>query len=55
MKMMVTVREIFDKGLWSDFCELTGVNPYALNEGLMMDSDEVELPEKLQVYFIKEN
>jgi hypothetical protein len=39
MKVIMTAREIMDKGLWMEFCELRGINEWAVNEGLM-DSDE---------------
>lgn len=40
MKLVVTVREILDKGVWDEFCEEFGINPWARNEGLMSDDQE---------------
>ncbi len=38
-KITVTVRWIMDNWLWEEYCEATGTNPWAVNEG-RMDSDE---------------
>lgn len=43
MTISITVRELFDKGLWLDYCKTTGTNEWAVNEGLLGDDDEVEL------------
>lgn len=39
MKIIVTYRDILDKGMWSEACELLGLNPYAINEG-RLDAEE---------------
>ncbi len=39
MKVSVTAEELIDRGVWDEVCELTGLNPWCVNEGLM-DSDE---------------
>jgi hypothetical protein len=39
MKIILTAGEILDKGCWEEFCDKHGINPWAMNEGLM-DSDE---------------
>jgi len=39
MKIILTAQEILDRGVWDEFCEMKGINPWAINEGLM-DSDE---------------
>lgn len=36
----ITVGELVDKGVWLNYCELTGTNEWSINEGLI-DSDEV--------------
>lgn len=33
MIIKATYREIMDSGLWEDFCELSGTDPWCLNEG----------------------
>lgn len=38
----LTVRHIMDRGLWDRVCEQKGINPWAVNEGLM-SSDEMIL------------
>lgn len=39
MKYVLTASEIMDRRVWDTFCELRGINVWAVNEGLM-DSDE---------------
>ncbi len=34
-----TAQEIMDRGAWEEFCELRGINPWCVSEGLM-DPDE---------------
>ncbi len=41
--MKATVREIMEAGLWERVCEIEGINPWAVNEGLMGDDHEIEL------------
>lgn len=41
VQVKITVRELLDKGLWDQACEMTGLNVWAINEGLMDSSDEV--------------
>lgn len=38
----MTVKQIMELGLWDDVCEYKGINPYAINEGLMEYSDIIE-------------
>lgn len=40
--MKVTVRELFDLGLWERYCQETGTNEWAVNEGLIGYGEEVE-------------
>lgn len=30
MKLVITARELLDRGLWVDFCNLRGINEYAI-------------------------
>ena len=39
MRIIVTAEELIDKGVWEEFCELKGINVWAVNEGAI-DSDE---------------
>lgn len=41
----VRIKEIFDRGLWNRYCEHTGTNEWAVNEGLIDSSEIVELSE----------
>jgi hypothetical protein len=45
--MKVTVRELFDFGLWDDYCRLTGCSVWAANEGRISSDDHVDMPEEL--------
>lgn len=46
MKITLTAREILDKGIWDEFCEMRGINPWAMNEGQMDSSEEFTFTEK---------
>ncbi|RDJ35155.1 MAG: hypothetical protein DWQ19_09995 [Crenarchaeota archaeon] len=46
MKITITARELFDRGLWMDYCNLTGTNDWAIAEGLMSDDEELSLTHK---------
>jgi hypothetical protein len=39
----VTAGEILDKGDWDVFCDLKGLNPWCINEGLMESSEKFTL------------
>ena len=39
--MRITARELFALGLWDKFCEETGTNEWAVNEGLLDDEEEL--------------
>jgi len=45
MKVTLTVRELLDRDIWDKICEIKGINPWAINEGLMDDTDEITLTE----------
>lgn len=38
----MTVRQCKDLGLWDDYCNWSGCNPYAVNEGQINSDDEIE-------------
>lgn len=46
VKITITARELLDRGLWDQACELIGLNVWAINEGLMDSSDEVTLTQE---------
>ena len=51
VKIVVTYREIIDKGCWDEFCEEHGLNPWFINEGLGSSDEEVSLtPEEAKKY-----
>lgn len=44
MRILVTGRELLDKCLWDNVCQLKGLNEYVFNEGLAEPEEyEVEL------------
>jgi hypothetical protein len=45
MKIVVTAKELLDNYSWDVFCELRGINPWAVNEGMPSDT-EFELSSK---------
>jgi len=45
MKILITLGEISDKYDWDKFCNMKGLNPWAMNEGQASRNEEVELTE----------
>ena len=43
MKITITIKELFDKNLWTDTCRLIGMNEWAVNEGLVSKDEYIEL------------
>lgn len=39
MIIIMTIKELMDKDIWADVCDIRGWNVYAVNEGLL-DMDE---------------
>lgn len=46
MKVSLTAQEIWDRGIWAEFCDLSGINPWARNEGLIADDAVFTLTEE---------
>ena len=46
MEIKITARDLMDKGLWMDACDMLGINEWAINEGLMVHSDILTLSEE---------
>lgn len=40
MKVILTVTEIMDRGLWIEFCEMKGINEWSVNEGRLDGEEE---------------
>ena len=40
--MKITPIELFKLGLWERFCDKTGTNGWAVNEGLLGQDEELE-------------
>jgi hypothetical protein len=49
MRYIVTIGELMDIGLWQEYCEATGRNPYCVNEGLADRDDELDINSDLAV------
>lgn len=45
MKITLTIGELFDRGLWTKYCEISGTNDWAMAEGLANKSDKITLSE----------
>jgi len=43
VRIIITAEELIDQYLWDDFCEMKGINVWAVNEGMMDSSEEFEL------------
>ena len=43
MEIVVTIKEVLDCGNFGKFCEITGLNPWCLNEGLADGSEKYTL------------
>lgn len=41
LKVTATVKELMDAGVWDEVCDLLGLNPWAVNEGLMDSSESL--------------
>ena len=46
MKYVVTAGEMSNKGLWDQFCEVMGLNPWGMNEGRIQSTEEFTLTEE---------
>ncbi len=45
MTIKLTAREILDREIWEEFCELRDINVWAVNEGRMDDDEEFTFTE----------
>ncbi len=43
MEVTLTARELLDNGKWEEVCDLKGINVWAINEGLMDETEEISL------------
>ena len=46
MKKIYTAKELIDKGIWDEVCELRGWNVWIVNEGQMDSSEEISFTEE---------
>ena len=44
--MKITPSEALKLGIWEKICELSGLNPWAVNEGLLNENEELEVKVK---------
>jgi hypothetical protein len=45
VKVIVTPRELFDRHIWTEACDLLGINSWAVNEGQMDSGEAITLTE----------
>ncbi len=50
--MRLKVKLLFESGRWSEFCKASGTNEWAVNEGLLSENDEVDIPETLALEWL---
>lgn len=43
IQVTATVRELMNRHVWDQACDMTGLNPWAVNEGQMGSGDRVTL------------
>ena len=43
LSLTVTAKDLLSMSLWEDFCNLRGINPYAISEGLMEEEEIIYL------------
>jgi hypothetical protein len=43
---VITAGEAIKRGIWMPLCDMFGINPWAMNEGLMEKSHEFKLDEQ---------
>ena len=53
IKVSMTAVQILDLGYWEKFCEAKGINPWAMNEGLIDAEEEFELPDDIANEILK--
>ena len=41
--LLITARELFDRGLWTEACRVKGISEYAVNEGQLDMDENIEL------------
>jgi len=46
MKILINPREVIKRGKWMQFCDMKGINPHAIAEGQMEDTEIFELTEE---------
>ena len=46
MKIIITAEELLDSEIWDKFCDLRGIDKWAVNEGLMDYDEEFILSEE---------
>ena len=46
MEKIYTAKELMDKYKWDEVCNLKGINPWCINEGLMDSSYEISFNEE---------
>jgi hypothetical protein len=47
ISMRLTAKELMDRGVWQEYCDLTGTNEWAISEGLMDSSETLTVDHAL--------
>lgn len=56
MKIIITVQEAFDLGIWEQVCDKRGYNYYAVSEGLNKETEiDLTKEEAIELKIITEN
>jgi hypothetical protein len=45
MEILITVGELLDRSLWTQACQIVGINEWAINEGQMSRDEQIRLTE----------
>ena len=46
MRIVLTVRELMERDIWETICDLKGIKVWAVNDGLIDDTEEISLTEE---------
>lgn len=46
MKILITVEEAINKGIWTGICEIKGINEWAIKPGSIDIHEKIELTEE---------
>lgn len=50
-KISLPAAQLLEKGVWDQYCEEVGLNPWCINEGLMNSNETVELTKEQAIKY----